>query len=296
MSGDFAATIGSSGGLSWQGYRMTSTSWSKRFIEQQHNGIAKLSVVFTWDLPLAYQRAVWLRAEGQHVIAGGPAVALMPDYMTGVAEIGADWPAALWHHNPQATFTSRGCIRHCPFCAVWRTEGELRELDDWPIKPIVCDNNLLACSRAHFDRVVDRLKPVADVDFNQGLDARLLTQYHADRLAELDCMVRLAFDYVDDESALMTAFERLRRAGIPKKRIRVYVLVGYNDTPEDALYRLRAVAGLGVDPNPIRYNPLDAMVRDSFIGQNWTDKELTRFVRYWANLRYFRAVPFEDFV
>ena len=271
--------------------------WAKRFVEYHYNDkIVYLSIAFTWDLPKAYQRAVWLQAQGTRVIAGGPAVTLMPDYLADIAEIGMDWPSALEHHNPQATFTSRGCIRKCSFCAVWRTEGALRELDDWPIRPIVCDNNLLACSRRHFDRVIDRLKLLHEVvDFNQGLDARLLTQYHADRLAELNCIIRLAFDHVKVESDFMRAFERLRHAGIPKKRIRAYVLIGYHDTPEDALYRLQTIANLNIDPNPMRYNPLDAMVRDSFVGPNWTDRELTRFMRYWSRLRWFRAIPFEDF-
>ena len=270
--------------------------WSGRFLEHNTGDTTRLSVVFTWDLPRAYERAVWLRQMGQHVIAGGPAVALMPDYLTDVAEIGTHWPAALEHHNPLATFTSRGCIRRCPFCAVWRVEGQLRELDDWPVRPIVCDNNLLACSDAHFDKVIDRLKPMPGVDFNQGLDCRLLTSYHAGRLAELkQPMIRLAFDDVSYERDFMWAFALLRRAGLPRSRIRVYVLVGYDDTPEDALYRLLTVAGLGIDPNPMRYNPLDTLVRDVYVGPNWTDRELTRYVRYWANLRYFRAVPFEDF-
>lgn len=270
-------------------------SWSKRFIEHTRKGITRLSVAFTWDLPEAYQRAVWLRAQGQRVIAGGPAVALMTDYMADVAEIGGDWSDALGLHNRDATFTSRGCIRRCPFCAVWRTEGKLRELDDWPTRPIICDNNLLACSRAHFDRVVDRLKPLQRIDFNQGLDARLLTKHHASRLAELDCMVRLAFDHISYESDFMQAFEMLRAQGIPKHRIRVYVLIGYKDTPEDALYRLRTVQGLGVKPNPMRYNPLDTLRRDSYIGDNWTASELRRFVRYWARLRWLEAIPFEEF-
>lgn len=285
--------------LSWYDKNVTpipcKPGWSKRFIEHQENGMVRLSVAFTWDLPQAFQRAVWLRQLGLHVIAGGPAVALMPDYLADVAEIGTDWPDALEHHNPLATFTSRGCIRCCPFCAVWRVEGELRELTDWPVRPVVCDNNLLACSRAHFDKVIDRLKPLRDIDFNQGLDARLLTQHHAGRLAELDCMVRLAFDHVNYESDFMRAFEFLRAAKISKRRIRVYVLIGYKDTPEDALYRLRLVSNLGIDPNPMRYNPLDTLIRDSYVGENWTDRELTRYVRYWANLRYFRAVPFEEF-
>jgi hypothetical protein len=272
------------------------THWGAQPVEHTHAGTTRLSIPFTWNLPDAYQRAAHLRHTGHRVIAGGPAVALMPQYLADLADIETDWPDAIARHNPEATFTSRGCIRTCPFCAVWRTEGQLRELHDWPVRPIICDNNLLACSRAHFDRVIDRLKPLTHCDFNQGLDARLLTPYHAGRLAELTKpLVRLAFDHIQTESAFLRAFETLRRAGLPKSRIRVYVLIGYQDTPEDALYRLTLISNLGLKPNPMRYNPLDTLVRDSHVGPSWTDRELTRYVRYWANLRYFAAVPFKEF-
>lgn len=273
------------------------TDWPKQTVEWANGQQVYLSVPFTWGLPRAYQRAVWLRETGYQVHAGGPAVALMPNYLESVAKVGDAYPDAVKRHNPLATFTSRGCIYHCPHCPVPRIEGDLQELEDWPIRPIVCDNNLLACSRAHFDRVIDRLKPLHHhhIDFNQGLDARHLTNHHAQRLAELNCTIRLAFDFIDRELNLMTALERLYRAGIPKYRIRVYVLVGFRDTPQDALYRLRTVRQLGLTPNPQRYNPLDTLARDSFVSPGWTDRELTRHVRYFANLRYFGAVPFEEF-
>jgi hypothetical protein len=257
----------------------------------------RLSIPFTWDLPAAHQRAAWLKTQGYQVLAGGPAVRLLPDYLAEVATIGQDWPGAVQKHNPFATFTTRGCIRTCPFCAVPRIEGPFRELDHWPVAPVVCDNNFLASSRAHFDRVVDRLKSVAHlgVDFSQGLDARLLKPYHARRLAELGCLARLAFDYVGMEAAYLRAFHRLRDAGFPKSHIRTYVLIGYNDTPEDALYRLRLVDGLGIKPFPMRYQPLDALRKNAYIAPNWTEEELKRYVRYWARIRYFRHIPFEEF-
>jgi hypothetical protein len=163
------------------------------------------------------------------------------------------------------------------------------------VRPIICDNNFLAYSRAHFDRVVDRLKPLSGIDFNQGLDARLLTPYHAGRLAELDCLVRLAFDSVAYESQFMQAYETLRAAKIPKRRIRVYVLIGFNDTPRDALYRLQAVRDLGSDPNPMRYQPLDILKKNDYVHPNWTEKELARYMRYWSRLRWLRKVPFEEY-
>jgi hypothetical protein len=74
---------------------------------------AYISVVFTWQLAEAYQRAVWYKTLGYHVRAGGPAVILNPGYLADVAKIGGQ-VNALPHHNPDATFTSRGCIATAP--------------------------------------------------------------------------------------------------------------------------------------------------------------------------------------
>lgn len=279
---------------SWQASR-TRGGWGSGMAEWYDGETANLSVVFSWNLADAYQRANFLKAQGYRVRAGGPAITLNPQALEGVAEIGGEADALPWH-NPNATFTSRGCIRHCPFCIVPKIEGELRELEDWPVKPIVCDNNLLACSLRHFDRVIDRLKGIKDVDFEQGLDARLLTPYHAYRLAELKTRcVRLAWDNVHTETQVMNAIIRLRDAGFSAGHIHVYVLIGFKDTPDDALYRLRTVANLGAYPNPMRYQPVNSERRNAYVDANWTDAELKRYMRYWSNLRITRKIPFEEF-
>lgn len=256
-----------------------------------------ISVPFTWDLP-------GIRSEilngnlfsDKRPIVGGPAVRLMPWYLADVATVDiGDYPGVLQMINQQATRTTVGCPNRCGFCGVLKIEPDYRELADWPDLPILCDNNLLAASRAHFIRVVDRLKRHSGIDFNQGLDARLLTYDHAQRLAELDATYRLAWDSTDNERFVLRAISRLRRAGIPRKRMRVYVLIGYEDTPADALYRLETLRfALGIDSNPMRYTPLNAMERD-YVGPNWTEIELTRFMRYWSNLRGTGGVPFEEF-
>lgn len=270
------------------------SNWSKGIVHWCEDGVAYVSVVFSWDLAEAYQRCAWYAAQGYDVRAGGPAVSLNPGYLADVAEIGGDVPA-LHRHNALATKTSVGCPHRCRFCGAWRID-EFRELDDWEPKPLVCDNNLLACSLPHFDRVIDRLKGIQQVDFNQGFDARLLTDYHADRVAELDVkVVRLAWDHVKLESAFMAAYERLRRAGFWKERIRVYVLIGFDDTPADALYRLETVKGLRSWPNPMRYQPLDVEERNGYVAPGWTDGELKRFMRYWSRQRWLASVPFEEY-
>lgn len=270
--------------------------WKDGFIEWNKDGTVYLSVVFSWQLAVAHQRAVWYAAQGYDVQAGGPAVLLNPDYLSDVAKINGNNVVALHRHNPNATRTSLGCPRKCPFCAVPKIEGDLQELNSWEPLPLVCDNNLLACSRRHFDRVVDQLKPVRAIDFNQGLDCRMLTWHHAQRLAELDLhAVRLAWDYVEIESQFLRACNLLRRAGIPKRLIRVYVLIGFDDTPDEALYRLEKIRALGFTTNPMRYQPLDAIRRDSYIAPGWTNRELKRFMRYWSRQRWFGSIPFNEF-
>jgi hypothetical protein len=244
----------------------------------------------------AYQRAAFYKAQGFHVRAGGPATSMNPGYLADVAEIGGPVDAVI-HHNPNATFTSRGCPRKCPFCVVPKMEGDLVELKDWVPRPVVCDNNFLACSKRHFDIAIDRLKPLEAVDFNQGLDARLFTAYHANRLAELDMYcVRLAWDNIKLETQFMRAYETLLEAGFIPRKIRVYVLIGYKDAPEDALYRLETIKNLGAVPNPSRYQPLNTAYRNSYVAPGWTNNELVRMMRYFYNAWRVRRIPYSDFV
>lgn len=274
-------------------------SWSGGLAEWIEGDTAYLSVVFSWSLPKAYARAVWYRSAGYKVRAGGPAVTMNPAQLEDVAELGGE-VNALPHHNPDATFTTRGCIRRCSFCAVPKVEGDLRELSDneWEPKPIICDNNLLAASVTHFDHVIDRLKAsgIRGVDFNQGLDARLLIDHHAARLAELPgAIIRLAWDHIKTEALFMQAFDKLTRAGVSAGRVHVYVLMGYRDTPADALYRLETIKRLGAWTHPMRYQPLNATRRNIYIDPNWTGAELNRFMRYWSRQIYLKLVPFEEY-
>lgn len=269
--------------------------WPKKTIDWIEDGVAFVSVPFTWELPRAYSRCIFLREQGYTVRAGGPAVSLIPEYLADVAGVGGGVDA-LRHHNPSATFTSRGCIRKCGFCAVPKIEGDLVELKGWESKPIICDNNLLACSTKHFDRVMDSLGGIKGVDFNQGLDARLLTDHHARGLAELDlAFVRLAWDQMAFEPIVMRAIETIRGVGIPKNKIRVYVLIGYNDAPDDALCRLEKLKDMRISANVQRYQPLDALVKNSYVHPSWTERELRRYSRYWNRQAWLSGVPFEEY-
>jgi len=271
--------------------------WSGGLAEWTEGDTAYVSAVFSWNVEKAYMRCVWLKSAGYYVKCGGQAVAMNPRVFSEFDTSGM--VDALPHHNQDAVFTSRGCIRRCSFCLVPKLEGALVELDEWDTKPIICDNNLLACSTQHFDRVIDKLLDarMAGIDFNQGLDARLLTDYHAKRLAELpkDTIVRLAWDSVATEPLYLSSFQKLVDAGVGKNQIRTYVLIGYKDTPEDARYRLEKIVALGALPNPMRYQPLDAKRRNGYVGEGWSESQLSDYMRYWSKLRYFGGFTFDDY-
>lgn len=259
-----------------------------------------LSIPFTWLLPKA---AAMAQEHDGPVVAGGPAVQLMPDFLKGtVKRLNKPCPIEpLLFHNPLATFTSRGCPNGCGFCAVPKLEGDLVELPDWRLAPIICDNNLLAASRKHFNRVIDRLKMLPEatlkiqpVDFNQGLEADRLKPHHARRLAELKAVkIRFAFDHVNDEKAVADAIKLCRDHSL--QNIGVYVLIGFNDSPDEALYRLEKMLKWGIMPNPMRYQPLNSLVKNSFVPAAWDEKFLKAVMRYYSRLCWLGHISFEDY-
>jgi len=267
-------------------------------MNQWHKNIAKwrigealyISVPFTWLLPNA---KIIATAHQGRVVAGGPAVSLL----------GAPWAdetpeeapiEPILFHNPCATFTTRGCPNRCPYCIVPKVEGDFCELSSWRPAPMICDNNILESSWKHFERVIDSLRPFRAVDFNQGLDAGLFTSQHAGLLATLQHVkIRFAFDSSKDEVIVADAIQAARRANLTD--ISIYVLIGFDDDPENAKSRLEWVRSFNLRPNPMRFQPLDALSKDSYVAPGWTDRELKRMMRYYSRLRWFEHIPFNDF-
>lgn len=270
-------------------------AWTKSIVEWMEDNTAFISVVFSWDLNLAYQRAVWYKSLGYNVRVGGPAVhgTTMFD---GIAEIGGHIPDVVSKHNPEATFTTRGCPNKCAFCLVPKIEPEYVELDDFPIRPIICDNNILASTDYHFDMVMEKLSDLENIDFNQGLDSRLLTINKATKLAKLKTdFIRLAFDSRSYEKQFLRGFYNAIESGIPKSKIRVYVLINFRESPEDALYRLEKVRELGALPCPMRYQPVNAMTKNSYIANGWNERLIRNMTRYYFRLSWLGGISFDEY-
>lgn len=255
---------------------------------------ALISITFTWDLP-EVKRSIMQRSVlslWERIYVGGPAIKLMPHYFDdlGFVSIGDIYPGVLQKYNPYATRTTQGCSRHCQFCGVDKINGEFRELDDWPDLPVIIDDNLLMASQPHFDRVIDRLVKLKYADFNQGLDARLLTEYHAKRIAQIQRpMVRLALDnmaYADD---WLNALALLHGAGIAQKNIRSYALIGFNDSPDEAWTRCNFIESRRIKVLPMWFHELDCLKHNTITEKQWqlgwNDYERRRIMQWFYKHR-----------
>lgn len=187
-------------------------------------------------------------------------------------------------------FTTRGCIRKCQFCIVpakegrIRAEGDLYDLWDGKAKEVVLlDNNILAMPE-HFKMICAQArKENLVLDFNQGLDIRLVTDDLARELKTIRHLkdIRFAWDTIPEEANVRRGIEILKRAGI--KRVMLYVLVGFNTTPEEDMYRLEQIRAMDQRAYIMRHKNVK--------GQRWyTD------LAAWVNQQWaFQKIPFEKF-
>lgn len=273
------------------------SDWPKGPTYWTEHGIPHVSIPFTWSLPEVRK---WLTGNlFPEVRIGGPGAYLMPDFFADMPNVTIEYSHAgvLQRVNPMATRTTTGCVNKCKFCAIGEglvEPGGLVELEDWPDKPVLCDNNILAASQPHFDRVMERLeawdKRKVQTDFNQGIDARLLNQHHAERIGRLKKMVvRLAMDHFDMADKWERAFKLLTSNGTPKSRIRSYCLIGFNSDPCECWERCLWVESYGVKALPMWFHPLNALTANSVtmeqIALGWTDSERKGIMQYFYKHR-----------
>ena len=150
-------------------------------------------------------------------------------------------------------FLTRGCIRKCPWCIVPKKEGKIRPYQTWQeIKRpdsrdiVFMDNNVLAHEWG-LKQIEDMGGKNVRVDFNQGLDARLITDDVAQMLARLKWInyIRMSADTDAMLDVVLTAIDRLKKCGVKAYRVFVYVLV---QDIESAEKRAIALRNIGANP------------------------------------------------
>ena len=164
--------------------------------------------------------------------------------------------------KPAVGFLTQGCCRCCDFCIVPRKEGAVHPAATWEeIKRpdsremVLLDNNVLASDYGL--EQIDRMgRERVWVDFNQGLDARLITPEIAGMLARLHWirLIRLACDTSEMLPVIRQATSYLKEAGVSQSRFWAYALV--RDV-EEAHQRVMALREMGVEPFAQPYRDYD---------------------------------------
>jgi len=243
---------------------------------------------------------------GADDLTGAPIEELAPDY--GILDqIDYVYPV----NDAYFGYSSRGCVRKCAFCGVPKLEGAQREMPPLtnlvngiidahgPKKDLVLmDNNVTASARYpeiiaeirdlgfHRGAVLTRDgRPIVKrrVDFNQGVDARILVKspMYLREMATI-CIdpLRIAFDHIGVRKVYEKAIRMAAECGIMS--LSNYMLYNFMDTPADLYNRMKLNIELNQDLGiriwsfPMRYQPVYLKDR-SHVGKNWNRYFLRSF-------------------
>jgi radical SAM superfamily enzyme YgiQ (UPF0313 family) len=174
---------------------------------------------------------------------------LKPDYTltNGVYEY--------YTNNTSIGYMTKGCVNHCSYCAVPKLEPNFipfipleQQLGSNKKDLILLDNNVLASPE--FPSIVEDIKKhgfqkgarfrdaYRYVDFNQGVDARLLDEDKMELLSQLALKpLRIAFDNVKLEKLYIEKVRLVYKYGV--RHLSNYILFNFDDYPEDFYKRLR---------------------------------------------------------
>ena len=216
-------------------------------------------------------------------------------------------------HDAYFGYASRGCIRKCHFCGVPKLEGGQR--DGMAISELIrrisnehgekrdlilMDNNVSASAR--YKEIIAEIRDNGfekgaklkrgkrslqrRVDFNQGVDARILCKDKI-YLREMStiCLrpLRIAFDHLGLKKSYVQAVRYANEFEI--NHLSNYMLYNFYDTPADLFERLRInidlneELGVRIWSFPMRYQPVTLKDR-SHVGEKW--------IWYW--LRSFQII------
>lgn len=209
---------------------------------------------------------------------------IQPDYSL--------YPISKWYDNQTAYgFLTRGCIRQCSHCLVPVKEGNIRpymdieEIAQDRKHVILMDNNVLASDHGLM-QIEKIIKLKLRVDFNQGLDARLITRDVAQLLARVKWLspLRMACDNISMIDIVERTTNLLREYKCKPKRYMVYVMLTDLNNAHEILKWCKK---LKVDPFA---QPFRDFTKNQIIPK-W-QMDMAR----WANRRsIFKSCDFKDY-
>src|SRR6266542_3914902 len=234
---------------------------------------------------------------------GQPIEDMIPDYSI-LKQVKYAYPV----HDAYFAYASRGCIRKCSFCGVPKLEGAQRDTESlttivrgidelYGVKKdlVLMDNNVVASTQ--FRELMAEIRDLGftpgaklkragrvavqrRVDFNQGVDARILCKSPM-YLRELSSIcirpLRIAFDHLGLKGPYEQAIRYAHEFGLSE--LSNYMLYNFHDTPADLFERMRLNVALNEELGiriwsfPMRYQPTNLPNR-SHIGEHWSRYQL----------------------
>ena len=162
----------------------------------------------------------------------------------------------------------------------WRGQGNI----------VLSDPNILACKDAP-ELMAQLVKSTARIEFNQGLDARLITEEKAELLARMNLeLPHFAMDTMESikpvEKGLRLYVEACKRirGKWNYRRAKVFVLTNYDTTHEQDMERIKVIQNCECWPYVMIYNKPSAPT-------------ITRRLQRWTNnpICYAMSTDFEDY-
>lgn len=194
-------------------------------------------------------------------------------------------------------FSMKGCRFRCAFCCVPTKEGRPRinaAIDDLLINPhggdklMLLDNDFFGGAdwRINLQRIIELKLRVC---FVQGLNIRILTDEQAQLLAQCryrsskftEHRVTFAWDRFKDERLIRAGIERCLKAGIKPHSMQFFVLIGFDTTEAEDLYRVNLLKDYGCEPFVMPYDKFDSYQK--------------RFARWVNHKAIFKTVPWPDY-
>lgn len=191
-------------------------------------------------------------------------------------------------------FLTRGCPRGCGFCHVEAKEGkcsrkvaDLSEFWRGQKNIILCDPNILACPD-HMELLQQLVDSKARVEFNQGLDIRLVTEKNIELLRKINIhKLHFAYDRYEDKAIIEPKMKMVKDAtGWDRRKgwVTVFVLVNFNTTLPQDIERIQFCRSLNWSPYPMIYDKEHA-------------DQVYRHLQRWCNNFIFWKVPtFEEYI
>lgn len=191
-------------------------------------------------------------------------------------------------------FLTRGCPRGCDFCIVGQKEG-MKSLLASPLTEfwhgqkniVLCDPNILASRYA--DSLLEELAETRCwVDFNQGIDIRLMTEKRAEIISRIKIKeIHFAWDRYEDMDFILPKlrlFAEMTCLSASSHKAIVYTLVNHGTTLEQDLDRIYTLRDMGYWPYVMVYDKPNA------------DRDIRRLQRWVNNRTIFGVVDrFENY-